>query len=146
MLPHTVTLYNTTVTPNPATFEDEITSYVTILRGVFVDASKAVNVRQSGLEGADAVSLYIPFSVRAEDETGTKKRFVPPLAFWAAEDKSGLWTLSTNGNGGSTFFVKGEFVAAPDIARAQDECFTVTKVDTRDFGSPDMQHWQVGGV
>lgn len=147
MLPHTVTLFNTTVEPDKTTFEDKIVSYATILRGVFVDATKAANVRSSGLEGADAVSLYIPFSVDAVDaETGEKRHFAPPQEFWRAEDRSGMWTLSTDGNGGNSFFVKGEFFGTADEARAQDGCFTVTKVDTRDYGSADMQHWQVGGV
>lgn len=29
---------------------------------------------------------------------------------------------------------------------AQDGCYNVTKVDEKDFGSMDMQHWEVGGA
>lgn len=44
-------------------------------------------------------------------------------------------------------FIKGEFVTDNEtVALAQDNCYTVTKVDEKDFGSVDMQHWQVGGV
>ena len=25
-----------------------------------------------------------------------------------------------------------------------DDVYDITTIDTRDFGSPDMQHWQVG--
>lgn len=147
MFPHTVTIYSVVQETDKTTFEDKETLYVTILRGVLCEASKAVNVRDSGLESADAVNLYIPFSVEAVDgTTGKAKGYAPPQAFLAAADKSGLWTLSVNGNGGLTFFVKGEFVTdKEDVAMAQDGCYNVTKVDEKDFGSVDMQHWEVGG-
>lgn len=142
MFPHTVTLYNS--------IYDRVNSvndlYVTVLSGVLMQASKAVNVRESGLEGADAVNLYIPFGVTAVDGmTGKTKKYVGPQEFLSAEDRSNLWTLSFSGHGGTSFFVKGKFVTADEgVAQAQDNCYTVTKVDTKDYG--EMQHWQVGGV
>lgn len=145
--PHTVTVYNSVKETDPSTFREETHLYVTILRGVMLQASKGVNVRESGLEGADAVNLYIPFCVEAVDgTTGKPKTYTGPQAFYNAADKSVLWTLSVNGNGGLTFFVKGEFVTdKEDVAMAQDGCYNVTKVDEKDFGSVDMQHWEVGG-
>lgn len=147
MFPHTVTVYNVVQETDKTTFEDKETLYVTVLRGVLCEASKAVNVRESGLEGADAVNLYIPFSVNAVDgATGKTKTYALPQAFLAAADKSGLWTLSVNGNGGLTFFIKGEFVTNNmTVALAHDGCYTLTKVDAKDFGSEDMQHWECGG-
>lgn len=148
MFPHTVTIYNIVQEIDPATLDEVEKVYTTILRGVMLQASKAVNVRESGLESADAVNLYIPFSVKAVGGmTGKAKTYAPPQAFLAAADKSGLWTLSVNGNGGLTFFVKGEFVTdKEDVAMAQDGCYNVTKVDAMDYGSTDMQHWEVGGA
>lgn len=145
--PHTITVYNAVQETDPATFEEITKLYVTILRGVMLQASKAVNVRESGLESADAVNLYIPFSVKAVDGmTGKGKTYAPPQAFLAAADKSGIWTLSVNGNGGITFFVKGEFVTDNEtVALAHDDCYNLTKVDMMDYGSPDMQHWECGG-
>lgn len=147
MFPHTVTVYNVVQETDKTTFKDKETLYITILRGVFCEASKAVNVRESGLEGADAVNLYIPFLVNAVDgATGKTKTYALPQAFLAAADKSGLWTLSVNGNGGLTFFIKGEFVTDNmTVALAHDGCYTLTKVDAKDFGSADMQHWECGG-
>lgn len=147
MFPHTVTIYNVVQETDKTTFEDKETLYVTILRGVLCEASKAVNVRESGLEGADAVNLYIPFSVDAVDgTTGKAKTYAPPQAFLAAENKSKLWTLSVNGNGGLTFFIKGEFVTDNmPVALSHDGCYNVTKVDEKDFGSVDMRHFEVGG-
>lgn len=148
--PHTVTIYNVTQESDES-FNDTQKSYITVIRGVFLEASKAVNVRESGLEGADAVNLYIPFATPAVDGvTGTEKRYVGPQEFWRAADKSGLWTLSTDGNGGTTFFIKGE-VVEPDkteqrIEMLYDDVYKVTKVDRKDYGSADMQHFEVGGA
>ena len=146
--PHTVTIYNIVQEIDPTTLDEAEKVYTTILRGVMLQASKGVNVRESGLEGADAVNLYIPFAVEAVDGvTGKPKTYIGPQSFFKALDKSDLWTLSVNGNGGLTFFVKGEFVTdKEDVAMAQDDCYNVTKVDAMDYGSPDMQHWEVGGA
>lgn len=146
--PHTVTLYNILREENKDTFEEETLIYTTILKGVFLEASKAVNVRESGLESADAVNLYIPFSVDAVDgTTGATKRYVPPQEYWKADDRSELWTLSFDGKGGESFFIKGAFVTDNySVAVAHDDCYNVTKVDMKDFGSPDMRHFAVGGA
>jgi len=147
MFPHTVTVYTASIETDKSTLEETLVNHIVILRGVLLDATKAVNVNKSGLVGADAVNLYIPFSVEAVDGvTGEAKRYVGPLEFWAAEDKTGLWTLST---GGDTFFAKGEIVE-PDksfayIGMKYDNVFVVTKVDEKDFGG-DMAHWEVGGA
>lgn len=140
--PHTVTLYNT-ISDNSGDY-----LYCTILKGVMLQASKGANVRNTGLEGADAANLFIPFSVEAVDgATGNAKTYVDPQEFYNAEDRSGLWTISYNGNGGISFFVKGNFVTDKEtVARAQDNCYTVTKADAMDYGSADMWHWEVGGV
>lgn len=147
MFTHTVTVYNIVQEIDPSTLDEVEKVYTTILRGVMLQASKGVNVRESGLEGADAVNLYIPFGVEAVDgTTGKAKTYIGPQAFYNATDKSGLWTLSVNGNGGNTFFVKGEFVTDNEtVALAHDDCYNVTKVDEKDFGSAPMQHWEVGG-
>lgn len=146
MFPHVVTLYNVVTEEDPSTFQEKTVNYITILRGVLLDASKASNVNKSGLEGADAVNLYIPLSVSAVDGlTGTKKRYCGPVEFWRAEDKSALWTLSDAGN---THFVKGEAVhqdwSVQKLEAAYDDVYDVTKVDFKDFGG-DMSHWEVGG-
>lgn len=142
-----MTIYNVVQETDPSTFLDSEKLYVTVLRGVFFDASKAVNVRTSGLESADAVNLYIPFSVEAVDsETGEPKTYARPQEFYNAPDKSRLWTLSIDGNGGLTYFVKGEVITDSEkLLVQQDDCYNVTKVDEKDFGSADMQHWEVGG-
>lgn len=147
MFPHTVTVYNVESRESPETgFQKDEIKYITVLRGVFLEASKASNVNKSGLESADAVNLYIPFSTPAVDGvTGDVKRYVGPVEFWRAGDKKGLWTLSAGGN---CFFVKGEAVhpdwSVQTIEAAYDDVYEVTKVDMKDFGG-DMAHFEVGG-
>lgn len=146
--PHTVTIYNIVRETDLSTLKEVEHVYITILRGVMLQASKGANVRESGLEGADAANLYIPFAVEAVDgKTGATKTYAKPQEFVKATDRSGLWTLSYTGNGGETVFVKGEFVSDNmDIVQHQDDCYNVTKVDAMDYGSTSMQHWEVGGA
>lgn len=148
MFPHTVTVYNVVRETDPATLNEVTHVYITILRGVMLQASKGANVRQSGLEGADAANLYIPFAVEAVDgKTGAAKAYAKPQEFVKAADRSGLWTLSYNGNGGETVFVKGEFISDNmTVVQYHDDCYKVTKVDAMDYGSADMRHFEVGGV
>lgn len=80
--------------------------------------------------------------------TGKPKRYVGPMEFWSAEDKSELWSLTTHGDGGDTFFVRGE-VVEPDmdiekIELLHDGVYNVTKCDFKDYGG--LQHWEVGGA
>lgn len=148
MFPHTVTVYNTDTVELPENdFEPTLVNYITILRGVLLDASKGSNVAKSGLEGADSVNLYIPVGVEAVDgTTGEPKQYTGPIEFWRTDDKSGLWTLSVGRN---CFFVKGEAVhsdwTVQTIEAAYDDVYDVTKVDFKDFGG-EMSHWEVGGV
>lgn len=146
--PHAVTVYNIVQEIDPATLDEVEKVYITILRGVMLQASKGANVRESGLEGADAANLYIPFAVEAVDgKTGAAKTYAKPQEFAKAADRSGLWTLSYNGNGGDTMFVKGEFISDNiTVVQYHDDCYNVTKVDAMDYGSADMQHFSVGGV
>lgn len=148
MFPHTVTIYNVVQEIDQATLDEVEQVYITILRGVMLQASKGVNVRESGLESADAANLYIPFSVEAVDGvTGKPKAYAGPQSFFKAADKSGLWTLSYNGNGGETVFVKGEFISDNmTVVHYHDDCYKVTKVDAMDYGSADMRHFEVGGA
>lgn len=140
--PHTVTLYY-----NGENQDFEPVTEITVLHGVFYDATKAANVTKSGLDGADAVNLYIPFNVKAVDgHTGKLRQYVSPKEFEAAEDKSDIWTL---GIGPEFFFVKGEIVEDLDFQQMNakyDNVHRITKVDEKDFGSPELRHWQIGGA
>lgn len=141
MFPHTITVYNTS--ENPTTFETE--NHITVLRGVFYDSAKAVNVRESGLSNADSVNLIIPFDVEAVDGvTGEPQTYLAPKEYETAADKSQFWTIKTS----DCFFVKGEVVqpgmSFRDINAAFDYVHNVTTVDEKDFGG--LPHFSVGGA
>lgn len=140
MFPHTVTVY--TITEDMETLD--VMTNITVVRGVLVDASKAANVRASGLDGADSVNLYIPFDAESVDGvTGADKAYIEPKSYHAAIDKTDIWTMDP----GISFFVKGE-VVNPDLTFQEineryDNVHMITKVDTKDFGN--LQHFEVGG-
>lgn len=144
--PHVVTIYN--VGENPITLEQEYN--VTFLRGVFLDRREAANIEKSGLRDADAATLFIPFSVEAVDAvTGAPKQYIGPKAYRQLEDVSGYWTMEGGGlsSGADSFFIKGEVLNYNGYGKMRelyDDVYDITTIDTRDFGSPDMQHWQVG--
>lgn len=144
MFPHTVTLYQTETVVGDKLNETTI-NHITILNGVLLIDSKAANIRATGMEGADAVNLHIPFDVTAVDGVADKEKiYVDPVEYWKTEDKSGVWTISIG-----TVFVKGR-VVDPNASRTAlelgyDDVYQVTKVDKLDFGNADMQHFEIGG-
>ena len=144
--PHSVTVYN--VSEDPDTLD--LIYNVTFLRGVFLDRREAASIEKSGLRDADSATLFIPFSVEAVDAvTGSPKQYIGPKAYRQLEDTSGYWTLEGGGmnSGEDSFFIKGEVLNYNGYAKMRelyDDVYDITTIDTRDFGSPDMQHWQVG--
>lgn len=137
-------MYN--VSEEPETYKEIIN--ITVLSGVFVDEVKASNVRASGNDSADSVTLYIPLNINAVDGvTGQKKRYAGANTYNKMQNKSGAWTMDTDGN---TFFVKGRAIEPEKdfqyINANYNSVYKVTKVDLKDFGTADMQHWEVGGA
>lgn len=137
--PHTVTL----ILANE-TSEGEMEYNSVILRGVFLDLNKRSNVNKSGLSDADSATLYIPFSIQPG------KTFLPPKAYKSQSNKALYWTLFDGGDssGSECYFIKGEVSEALPYKTAREQydfVYRVTSVDTRDYGSARMQHWQVGG-
>ena len=134
--PHTVTIYN--LSENQVTFEKEYN--ITVLHGVLLDAVQAANINKSGLENADSIMLYIPFNVSAGGKTYLTEKEYEQLS-----DKSLNWTMRPN----KDFFVKGEVVIEnadyQSLNTRFDNVYRITTVDTKDFGTADMQHWEVGG-
>lgn len=145
--PHTVTLYN--AHENVDTLKNEYN--ITILQGVFLSISKGANVLRSGLENADAATLFIPFSVNARNAlTGERQTYISPKEYERLADKSAHWTLRSGGTSSAKdcFFVKGEVVSEldfQDINANFDDVYRVSSVDPRDFGEKSMQHWEVSG-
>jgi len=139
MFPHTVTLYHT---------QENGGNAVTVRRGVLVETVKASSVSTRGHEGADGPRLYVPFAVAAVDgPTGHPQQYAGPVAYENALDKSGLWTLPVDG---TAFFIKGEVVEPvmdrQELEASHDGVYSVVSVVERDFGPPELQHWEIGGA
>lgn len=147
--PHVATLYNAYENA------DLTLSYsITVLDGVLMDESNGTNIEKSGLADADAVTMFIPDSVHAYDNaTGNAKTYLPPKQFYAATNKASYWTLDAGGqsSGAASYFIKGIIVETGanssymKMREKYDAVYNVSSVYIRDFGTPDMRHWQVGG-
>ena len=51
MFPHVVTLYNVVTEEDPSTFEETTVNHITILRGVLLDAVKAIETERLPYSG-----------------------------------------------------------------------------------------------
>lgn len=145
--PHTVTVYN--ASPSAEGYGTDYN--ITLLEGVFLDISKGANILKSGLDSVDGATLFIPFSVKAVNAmTGAPQEYIDPKEYVELDDKTNYWTVRPGGSASSAdcFFVKGETVESANYGTINDKydyTYLVSSVDIRDFGSPEMQHFQVGG-
>lgn len=103
------------------------------IRNVFWDDSKGVNLNH-GYDNADKVNIYIPKTQNDLSEYKEPKEYA----------KNGLgWTLA-NGD----FIIKGQ-VEEKEVSGIKElsnyETFTITLVDDKDFGSKNMQHFEIRG-
>lgn len=108
----------------------------THLRGVFWEDCKAANVVKSGMRDADSVRIFIPFFVDAEG-----KIFEKSMGF--QKNPKNHFTLRAEDK-----IVRGIVTYDGSITKLQDEfddVMTITSVDTFDYGSDGMQHWEVSG-
>lgn len=113
------------------TFTKDIIYKKHIIENVFWDDSKGVNLNH-GYDEADEVNIYIPKNKNDMSE------YVKPKQY------NGIgWTLK-NGD----FIIKG-VVAENEVSGIKDlssyETFTITMVDDKDFGSKNMQHFEIRG-
>lgn len=101
--------------------------------GVHWEDTKGANILKSGLESADASQIYIPF------EHG--KNYLPPKGW--KKNREGHFTLQEE-----DVVVKGiiedEFTSVKDLEKKYDSVRMITTVDTRDYGSYRLRHWEVG--
>lgn len=102
-----------------------------LVDNVFWDDSLGVNLNM-GYENADKVNVYIPYDKNDLSSYKTPKQY-----------NGEGWTLQ-NGD----FMVKGD-VNIPEITGVKDlsnyEVFTMTVCDNKDFGSSNMQHFELRG-
>ena len=102
-----------------------------VIENVFWDDSNGVNL-DHGYDKADKVNVYIP------KDKNDMSEYVNPKQYNGSH-----WTLN-NGD----FIIKGE-VQESEVSGIKDlsayEVFTITMVDDKGFGSPNMQHFEIRG-
>ena len=106
-----------------------------LIDNVFWDDSKGINLKM-GYENADDVNIFIPKS--QNDMNG----YVEPKKYKGLID---TWTLN-NGD----FIVKGQTFenqvsSIKELKEKYNDVFTITLVDDKDFGSINMQHFEIRG-
>ena len=122
-----MTIFNKYV--DPFTHKQQIKKH--IIENVFWDNSLGVNINM-GYENADKVNVYIPYDKNDLTDYKEPKKY----------NGTG-WTLQ-NGD----FIVKGEIIednieGIKDLS--QYDVYTITIDDDKDFGSPNMQHFEIRG-
>lgn len=135
------TLYNEYTNPDTKRKEWRRTE----LEAVHWENNKATNVIQSGLASADSTFIMIWFSVTTTDG----RTYLPPKQYAAlpADRVDSHWTLLPMHDRMIKGIVPGPAVAESlaDLDKEYDDLITVKSVDTMDYGSPAMHHWEVSG-
>ena len=138
--------YNKTVTVYNKTSDDLMgteTWYATVLENVRLLVTKGANVSKSGMDSADAASLY----VKPELLQDGCKKYLPAKEWLRMPDKCKefFFTFAS----GEDFFVEGdttreeyteEFFSC--MKEKYDNCFKVTNVDRYEL----IPHLEVGGA
>ena len=136
--PHTVSIVN---------YHNKL-PYLTVLRGVMLQGPDGRAALQRGEQIEDNVTLYIPFSVRAESLAGGRVSFLPPKDYAACTDPEQHWTLQPEGEsaGRCGFFVKAVLTEPVSLEEAYDryDCvYTIAGCTVHDYGSSSMRHYEV---
>lgn len=139
--------YNKTVTVYNKTTDDLMgteTWHVTVLENVRLLVTKGANVSKSGMDSADAASLYVKLELLQDDCKG----YLPTKEWHRMPDKCKDYFFTFTS--GEDFFVEGntssENISESDfflyMKEKYDNCFKVTNVDRYDL----IPHLEVGGA
>ena len=105
-----------------------------LIDNVFWDDSKGVNLNL-GYDKADDVNVFIP------KDSNDMSKYVNPKQY----NGSNGWTLKEG-----DFIVRGNVTEKQvsklsELSSKYDNVFTITLVDDKDFGSSNMQHFEIRG-
>ena len=92
---------------------------------------------REGNQDNDFTLVFIPFALGAD--------YLAPRVWQVLPTKTGSWTLQIG-----DVIVKGlisdnltSSFTLSDLKRTYDDVLVISSVDTRDFGSSSMQHWEI---
>ena len=122
--------------------------YLTVLRGVMLQALDGRSVQRRGDQDEANARLYVPLDVRAENAEGREVTFLPPVEYARCPDPENHWTLQPEGEsaGRGGFFVKGELPRPCTLAEAREQhdfVYPVAGFYLHDYGSRRMRHYEV---
>ena len=109
----------------------------TVLDSVHWEGIQAISRLSNSSENADTAKISIPFNVV------TDSVYAKPKAFNKLSDKSGYFTLNEDDK-----IAKGiipSSVLFKDLENDYDDVVNIVSVDTADYGSVNMHHWELVG-
>lgn len=115
----------------------------TYLFGVDWQGSNAIAIRDKGLISEDKTEIFIPFSIESV------KKYIKPKIYSRLSDneRENYFTFSNKDKvvkGIVDFDVTGEKGhTIKDLENNYDDVLTIINVSTFDYGSENMQHWEV---
>jgi len=110
----------------------------TVLDSVHWEGLQGVASIRLGNIDSNSVLVSIPFSVNVKNNI-----FVKNKAFEALVNKNGYYTFNAN-----DVIVKGEIpdsVEFEELEGSYDDVITIESVNTADYGSLRMRHWEILG-
>lgn len=121
---------------NQVTKRGQISYVKNYIYNVFWEDSEGINSLGTGLSNADSSKIFIPFS--------SVPNYKMPLDF-----KQDLENSITFQKG--DIIVKGlsdipASTTLQDLKKNENNVKLITKIDTNDYGSKDMQHFKIGVV
>ena len=127
-----ITIYNKAIESRAEVY------YRAVIRNVGWQATKAIAGIHSGQLASNVATIFIPF--------GGNTEYLAPKAWQALIDKSTNWTLQEGDvvvRGEVADEISGAFTVT-SLKAKYDDVVTITSVDTMDFGSSLVRHWEVG--
>lgn len=127
-----VTVFNKTI--DPVTRNEKLTK--AYIPAVLYTETHGANILKSGLESADSAKIYISFdSLSKADKQGKDpKHFTDPNTQFSLMRGA----VIVKGQ------ITGDYITVKAIEQTFDHVHTITTVDIHDYGSPYLQHLEVG--
>ena len=130
-----VTIYHRSF--NTTTRQFEFTRLV--VPYAFWDNSKGVSKSTLGEEAADKAKIIIPYF----QNKLSSMTFVKPKVFDSLVSKTGYWTIGPNDK--IAIGTIPDTIDLEDLEKLYDDVLNASYVDSRLFGSDDIQNIEVGG-
>lgn len=129
-------MFNKDLTIFSSYIEDGEDKYIKTLlpKSCFIDSTEIVNTNANGMEDANTILVLLPKS--------NCSKYLSPKQFKESENKEEHFTLQ-KGDKIVKGLVEKEYTSMVDLMKEQDNVYTITAVDDRDYGT--VQHFEIAG-